>query len=162
MHKDEKRIPGSGNERGEGDGEGVLAGLFCAFVCFSSSPLFLVFLSLFLLFFFPDVLPLFFSSSVRISLLSQFNSSWSPSVLSYFLPCVCLLLVVSSSVFPLSRCLFFSFLCHFPLVSPPGFPPRSFSLGSVSPLAFIARGRRHFLVTAGVHHGGVKHAPSPD
>jgi hypothetical protein len=52
MHIDEKRIPGSGNERGEGDGEGVLAGLFCAFVCFSFSPLFLVFLSLFLLFFF--------------------------------------------------------------------------------------------------------------
>jgi hypothetical protein len=26
-------------------------------------------------------------------------------------------------------------------------------------LAFIARGRRHFLVTAGVHHGGMKHAP---
>jgi len=97
MHKDEKRIPGSGNERGEGDGEGVLAGLFCAFVCFS-------------LFSF-----LCFSC---VSLLSQFNSSWSPSVLSYFLPCVCLLLVVSSSVFPLSRCLF----SFFPLSFPSGFP----------------------------------------
>jgi len=54
MHSDEKRMPGSGNEKGEGegDGEGVLAGLFCAFVCFSSSPLFFVFFSLFLLFFF--------------------------------------------------------------------------------------------------------------
>ena len=47
MHRDEKRIPGSRDQRGEG----VLAGLFCAFVCFSSSPLFLVFLSLVLLFF---------------------------------------------------------------------------------------------------------------
>ena len=71
----------------------LLCSLF-SFLCFSC-------------FFFSDVLPLFFSSSVRNSLLSQFNSSWSPSVLSYFLPCVCLLLVVSSSVFPLSRCLFF-------------------------------------------------------
>ena len=33
------------------------------------------------------------------------------------------------------------------------------SFGSVLPLAFIARGRRRFLVTAGVHNGGEEHQP---
>jgi len=32
-------------------------------------------------------------------------------------------------------------------------------LGSVLHLAFIVRGRRRFLVTAGVHHGGEEHRP---
>jgi len=106
---------------------------------FSSVPCFPFSVSLV---FFPDVLPLFFYSSVRISLLSQFNSSCSPSVLSYFLPCVCLLLFMSSSVFPLSRCLFF----FFPLAFPSGFPSW-FSTTVLLPLplvvfhlAFIAKG----------------------
>jgi hypothetical protein len=44
---------------------------------------------------------------------------------------------MSSSVFPLSRCLFFSFLCHSPPVSPPGFPPRSFSLSLLLSLIWL-------------------------
>jgi len=77
----------------------------------------------------------------------------SPRFLSAFL--FSLTLLLSALSFSSLSPFFFLLLCHSPLVSPPPF-------GSVSPLAFIARGRRHFLVTPGVHHGGVKHAPSPD
>jgi len=54
--------------------------------------------------------------------------------------------------------IFFTSLSRLPppfvlLFSPPG---------SVPPLTFIARGRGCFLVTAGMHHGGVKHAPQTE
>jgi len=79
----------------------------------------------------------------------RFDSSALPFAFSIFF-CSLLFLTFSPKLFH-SYFFFQCTLSSLCLFSPP--------LGSVSPLAFIARGRRHFLVTAGVHHGGVKHAP---
>jgi len=141
MHRDEKHIPGSGNERGEGNGEGVLAGLFCAFVYFSSSPLFLVFFSLFLLFFFLMFCP--------CSSLLQFVFLCSLSLilpgLPLFYPIFSPMSVSCSSSLPLSFpflvVFFFSFLCHSPLVPPFQFGSSS-GFYSQRTLAFRGNGRR--------------------
>jgi len=138
MHRDEKRIPGTGNERGEGDSEGVLAGLFCAFVCFSFFsfvPCFPFSVSLvFFLMFCPysSLLQFVFRCSLNLIPpgLPLFYPIFSPVSVSY--SSSLLLSIPSLTVF------FFSFLCHSLLVSPPGFPPRSFSpLFLLSPLSLL-------------------------
>jgi len=143
MHIDEKRIPGSGNERGEGDGEGVLAGLFCAFVCFSFSPLFLVFLSLFLLFFF---FLMFCPCSSLLQFVFRCFLSLIPPGLPLFYPIFSPVSVSCSSSLPLSfpsLAVFF----FFPLSFPSGFPSPlwfGFSSGFYSQRtqAFLGNGRR--------------------
>ena len=70
----------------------------------------------------------------------------SPQLISVFPPYIPLSLCLSFFFFPLSFlfcCLLLFFLCAVPLF-----------ISSVPPLAFIARGRKRFLVTDSVHHGG--------
>jgi hypothetical protein len=97
-----------------------------------------------------DELTMALAVLVRLSPLLFFFSCRSPLVFllvfSYFLPCVCILLFISSLVFPLSRCLFF-----FPLL----FPSLFFFFVAVHPLAFIARRCKRFLCRDGVTAGEI-------